>query len=157
MSGDGAHAGYSASQAMGYIIGGQPLPEQPMTAADMRDRIMSTDLIDWWQWAKDQGLPGGFAERTPEQSALGNEAYGRAADALARVMLEAMLADPRLSDAEDSVLTDTLRERLTPEVYEVIVGQVSGFQWGWARNAARRCLELGPLPNPALIEVRADV
>lgn len=154
---DGAHLGYSASEAMSYIVGGKPLPEQTMTAADMRDRIMSTKLIDWWQWAKDQGMPDGFGERTPEQQAIGNEAYGRAADALARVMLEAMLVDPQLSYVADDVLTQALRERLDAETFDVIVGPVSGFQRGWARNAARRCLELGPLPNPALMEVRVDV
>ena len=25
---------------------------------------------------------------------------------------------------------------------------LSGFQWGWALNAARRCVELGPVAEP---------
>jgi hypothetical protein len=30
---------------------------------------------------------------------------------------------------------------------------ISGFQWGWALNAARYCVELPPAPNPAIIDV----
>ena len=30
---------------------------------------------------------------------------------------------------------------------------ITGFQWGWAYNAARRCLELPPEPNPAIITI----
>ena len=30
---------------------------------------------------------------------------------------------------------------------------LTGFMWGWAVNAARRCLELLPVENPAIVEV----
>lgn len=30
---------------------------------------------------------------------------------------------------------------------------LTGFQWGWALNAARRCVELPPLPNPAIMDL----
>lgn len=28
---------------------------------------------------------------------------------------------------------------------------LTGFMWGWAVNAALRCMELPPRPNPAII------
>ena len=30
---------------------------------------------------------------------------------------------------------------------------LSGFMWGWAYNAAMRCLDLPPVPNPALMTI----
>lgn len=30
---------------------------------------------------------------------------------------------------------------------------LTGFMWGWAVNAARRCLELDSVPNPAILVI----
>jgi hypothetical protein len=30
---------------------------------------------------------------------------------------------------------------------------ITGFQWGWGVNAARRLVELPPQPNPAIVDV----
>lgn len=30
---------------------------------------------------------------------------------------------------------------------------LSGFMWGWAVNAARRCVELPEVPNPAIVTI----
>ena len=32
---------------------------------------------------------------------------------------------------------------------------ISGFQWGWAVNASRYCVELPPASNPAILTVQA--
>jgi hypothetical protein len=34
---------------------------------------------------------------------------------------------------------------------------LTGFMWGWAVNAVRRCLELPPVPNPAIITLKDPV
>lgn len=47
-------------------------------------------------------------------------------------------------------------DRMKADGYELATLGLSGFQWGWAVNAARRCVELPAVPNPAIILVGGD-
>ena len=46
-----------------------------------------------------------------------------------------------------------LYEVLKEEGIALDVLGITGFQWGWAYNAAARCLELPPKPNPAIMTI----
>ena len=155
---DGAHQGVSAKRALDTILGGA---EQPGD-----DEQRNPDEMRVWLLAAD-GPP--FAD--------GGEGYEHAARYAGRLFLEAFLADPSLTTAPIDTLYDwegdpdhgtrgmkpefvrklDLSARLDreyPDVREKLRGLgLSGFQWGWAVNAARYCVELGPEPNPAIIEL----
>jgi hypothetical protein len=48
--------------------------------------------------------------------------------------------------------SDLLKE-IDPEGYRAAVAEITGFQWGWAANAARFALNLPPVANPAIVEI----
>jgi hypothetical protein len=99
-----------------------------------------------------------------------DEDYGDCARVAARAILEAFLAEPSLAamptetkydwDADpdrgaNGIKPEFLIHRgLSAELKErgiVLPSGMSGFQWGWAVNAARYCVELPPAPNPAIL------
>ena len=140
MSSDGAHLGINAEDSMKAVLGGEQ-PKKRMSPIEMREYLMS------------QEGPGGYD---------GTAAY------CAKLVLEAMLADPSLAsipadtkwdfnapkvDGKYVVITkglyETLKERGTP----LDQLDLTGFMWGWAVNAARYCVELEPVPNPAIITI----
>ncbi len=149
MSSDGAHLGLGAESAMKAIVGGEEAAERPMTAGEMKDWILAAQSEDEIEWD-----------------------YNEAARFTAKCILKWLLADPHRSQspAENeyekdqggklvfnargglNLITPGWHERMKAEGIEVATG-ITGFQWGWAVNAARRCLELDPLPNPAIITI----
>jgi len=147
---DGAHLGVSADRALGTILGGEPSPgeEEQMGVVEFRE------------WLE---LP----DQEPHD-------YGEAARRMARVILAYFLEDPRRatypteSEYDFAADPDHGCQGMKPEftnhvgLYEMMKRDgrrtddfdgCSGFQWGWAVNAARRCVELPPVPNPAIIEI----
>ena len=47
-------------------------------------------------------------------------------------------------------------KRVEPEwhaAHQDVFDEMTGFMWGWGVNAARRCLGLGPVSNPAIVTV----
>lgn len=155
MSDDGAQMGVSAERALGTILGGDPQPndEECMTADEMRAMSLAAPFD-----ADD---------------------YGGAANAVARVILEAFLQypplvqipteTPYLHDERGQLVMVNDGMQLVPiglGLYDVLKGLVAsdrerrevfsgitGFQWGWAVNAARRCVELPEVPNPAIMTI----
>jgi len=142
---DGAHLGYGAEAAMKAVLGGDQ-PAERETAGQMFERIMATSRSE-------------------------ADTYDGCATYMAKLILLACRADPSLADQPtenvygrnpdgsadyDTVTTpglwEVLQDRLDPADREAVSG-MSGFMWGWAVNAARRCLELGPVPNPAIITI----
>lgn len=142
---DGAHLGYGAEAAMKAILDGEQ-PAERETAGQMFERIMATSRDD-------------------------ATTYDGIATYMAKLIILALRADPMLANQPianvygrnpdgstdyDTVTTpglwEVLRDRLDPADREAVSG-MSGFMWGWAVNAARRCLELGPVPNPAIITI----
>jgi hypothetical protein len=152
MMSDGAHQGYGAEAAVKAVFGSDD-PVELETVEEMRDRILAAPRPE------------------PEPEGEGYS-YDGTATYLAKIVLTALLADPALAsvpteavyahDDESKMvwpavkiqpsLWDILKERTSPEDYAAVQG-FTGFQWGWAVNAARRCVELGPVANPAIIEI----
>ncbi len=151
--GDGAHLHVGAEEAMKAVIGGGE-PTQ-MTDAEFESMIRTATII-----------PEGDAGFDYDTCSL----------ACARLVLDAYEKYPILqtvptearylklangeSDWEnfyaiDTTLYDVMRKLYdddSDEYKHVFIG-LSGFMWGWAVNAARTVLGLGPVPNPALIEL----
>jgi hypothetical protein len=140
---DGAHLGYGAEAAMKAVMGDKS-PVERETAGQMFERIMATSRDD-------------------------ANTYDGVATYMAKLIIVAFQADPALADQPidnvygrnldgstdfDTVVTpglwEVLRDRLDPADR---CPDMTGFMWGWAVNAARRCLELGPVPNPAIITI----
>ena len=150
MSQDGAHLGYGAEAAMRGVIGGEEPPKR-MDVTEMREYIMAA----------------------PESA--GN--YDDCARIAAKVVLGVLDTHPQAVnmpadskhewpkkpdgstdwDAEPTItelgLYEFIRDSV-PDAYARLddLG-LTGFQWGWAVNAARRCCELPPVPNPAILEI----
>lgn len=155
---DGAAFGLGADQAMRAVLGGdQPAEEDLMSVGEMREKILTA--------------------RPPEgPSAASGWTYDDAANYAARLVLEYLLADPRRA----SIPTENEYEHgadgrlvsngsgglnlVTAGLYETMKGDgvpiddlgLSGFMWGWAVNAARRCVELPPVPNPAIVAIDVE-
>lgn len=146
---DGAHAGISADRALDTILGGAPAPteDEGQTAEEMRAEIMAL--------TEDPHTYGGTANWT------------------AKLILEWLLADPRRAqfpienvyehdDAGNLVfnaegglnlIEHGWYDRMKDDGIDLADLGLSGFMWGWAVNAARRCLELPPVANPAIINI----
>jgi hypothetical protein len=144
--GDGAHQGIGAERALETILGGkeEPREDEGMSPEQMRAYIT--------------------AEPT--------DGYEGAAQGLAGYLLRAVEAHPEMRDmpisseyafpdgtATSATLTvqgwnDYLKE-CDADGYGAAMDRYgpTGFQYGWAANAVRYCLNLPPAPNPALIEV----
>ena len=156
---DGAHLGIDARRALDTILGGadQPTSEERSTLEETRARIMAAPLFSGEKpWETDR------------------EAYALVADSIAHAFLvlieeDATLLDPRLYPETylngepmdewlkgktmdpSSVLWEAMKERW-PEANEWC-GGASGFQVGFALNAALYAAGKDLTPNPAIIEV----
>lgn len=155
MSDDGADLGITADSALKVVLGGEPQEEQvTRTPAEMRAMIEAAPL--------DAGGYGGcanacarlvlgFMERHPETH---------------RMPADSKHEWPTKADgstdwnATPTVIEEGVYEaikRLEPELYEQhrehIFGELTGFMWGWAVNAAKYCLDLPPVPNPAIVTI----
>jgi hypothetical protein len=158
MSADGAHMGVSAERALKTILGGEPEPTE--------DEQMDADTFRQWI-----------------QTAERQDTYEEGARLCARYLLEYLIAHPedmqRPLDATydwgrlRAEQGDQFVEREVLAKYQVSEGvfdkaaaanpdlkamtrDLTGFMVGWAFNAARRCLELPPAPNPALLTVNVE-
>jgi len=153
---DGAHLGIGAERAMKTIVGGEPHPTEAEceTIEQMRARILAAPIE--------------------------SKSYDGAATACARLILEAWKKYPQLievphtgvylNNADGQMvweecggavtlvpgLHDALKQvyRERPEALAVLSG-LTGFQWGWAVNAALRCIDQPPVQNPAIVTVEA--
>lgn len=165
MSDDGANLGVSADRALATVLGGkeQPTEEEHRDPKQMEEYLLSAG-----------GEIGGYEE--------GGSGYGDAARLLGRYILEFMLRHPGSGLLPASPEFDTehpeyrqwlhvggpypqaaLKQQdfgsfwkeTEPENYREAMDKIgpSGFQFGWALNAARYCCELPPVPNPAILTI----
>lgn len=153
---DLAHQNVDAATAMKLNVGGGEVPEGA-SDSEFEERIRGASLAI-----------------TADGS---GEGYSSFADATARVILEAYEEYPQLRDLSGepdylkgkngrvdwsnpialNVTLGNVIDKLHPkgsQVHDQILAELTGFQWGWAVNAARKILGLGPVPNPALWEFR---
>ena len=154
---DGAHLGVGAQRALDTILGGEdePTNEEMESVESMRGRLLGMTRED----ATD---------------------YGSTADYAASLILQFILEDvarrmaiPTETEYDWQADPDHGSQGMKPEflkalgLYEVMkqagepwseIGDLglSGFMWGWAVNAARRCVELPPAPNPAIVTIGGD-
>lgn len=143
---DGAHLGVTAKDALGVIVGGEEEAEKPhMDPEQMREWIMACTKDD----ATD---------------------YENMARYAAKLILVFLLEDPSRASipsenvykkGADGEIDWSNMEVETPGLYEVMKEagvpiddlDLTGFMWGWALNAARRCCELPPVANPAIVNI----
>ena len=155
MSADGAHLGVSAERALETILGGKPSPsdDEQMDAETFRNWIKTADRED---------------------------SYGECARLCARYLLEYLTEHPedvqlpleatydwdrakaelgRWPESDEKAryrTADGLWDRASAAEPRLKHMGLTGFMVGWAFNAARRCLEIPPAPNPALLTVAVE-
>lgn len=156
MSSDGAAFGIKPTDALDVILGGGDAASKHAEGIEeMRAAVLATSRA------------GAESLMSADHDYVDGD-YDYICRWIAHAVLAAFLADPGLAalpmDTEydwtdrdnPTVVTkgldDVLRER---GIYErEIAGLgITGFQWGWGVNAARRLVELPPQPNPAILVV----
>lgn len=131
---DGAHMGIGPNRALETILGGAPPPE----VTDPSEQLlkMRADIL--------------AAPRASDPKAMSD--YETCAMSVAREILEWAWANfERFSD-DERVVYDAMKADGVP-LQEL---GLTGFQWGWAFNAARAVMSLPPVPNPAIVTVAVD-
>ena len=150
---DGANLGIGAERALKTILGGEPPETECETVEQMKARILTAPITA--------------------------TSYDGTATACARLILEAWKAYPQLvevphetvylvgadgrmvwrdTEPHDVVIVPGLHTTLKalyadrPEALEVLCG-LTGFMWGWAINAALRCIDQPSVRNPAIVEI----
>lgn len=166
---DGADEGIGAERALKTILGGDPPPgpEEQESVEAMRARILAAPLDPHGSY---DGCATACArivlealERWPVLTSVPTETiYLRDDDNKAVLVTSAgeivsdFSADVHMVPISSS-LYDVLK-RIHPEgtTQHAVFEELTGFMWGWAVNAARRCaqvgVKLGPVPNPALLD-----
>lgn len=144
---DGAQQGASCNDALAAVMGGDQ-PEKFETVEQMHARIraapIAAETYDGTATACARIILEAY-EQWPELQALPAEARY-----LWLPNIEAPVRHVQLTLGLHDVLKDIYSDR--PEVLAVL-RNLTGFMWGWAVNAARRCLGLSEQPNPALLTV----
>jgi hypothetical protein len=126
---DGAHEGILPEDALHTILGrSAPPPEQ---------RLSSPQMQRWIDAATER-----------------EDSYNDAPRRAARLVLEHLDAHPDDAALDLSGLYNRIAQ--TGEGAPLRLLGLSGFQWGWAVNAARYVRGLPPVPNPAILEIRED-
>jgi hypothetical protein len=148
---DGATVGVNAERALKTILGGEPEPgpEEMESVESMRARLLAMDTA-----------------REPT-------GYGDCAEMAAAMVLRWLLEDPERAvgpveseydwtdfDGDMSkppkVIAIGWYGRMKADGVDLERLGLSGFMWGWAANAARRCVELPPVANPAILTVSTE-
>lgn len=134
---DGAHLGVTPERALGTIIGGDPPP-----AADE-----GMDVAAFRAWI----------EAAPDDATSYDDATRRVALLVLR-HLEAHPQDINLPIDGSYEMRGDEFVKVGRDLWDAIDGEhhpacegITGFMWGFACNAARRCLEAPPVANPAIM------
>ncbi len=143
---DGAQQGITPERALGTILGGEPAPseDEGMSREAMETRIMAAP----------------YPPETYDDAALGMARFIlttlRAHPDIATHPVE-MELDMKNSTPDNIIVTckgwSGLLKEVDPEGYARACSGISGFQWGYAVNAARYVLDLHEVANPALVTV----
>lgn len=124
--GDGAHQGLRPETAMkrafGAAVGDGP----------------GMDVLAFREWI--------------EAAPFWPESYDDAARLAAKLVLHHLMRHPEDGDAPAESVYDLIREKSPATFIAIEAVDLTRFQWGWAVNAARRCLEMPPIANRAIVE-----
>jgi hypothetical protein len=123
---DGAHLGYDAEQALRAVLSGEQ--------TDPADTMTAGEMRVW--------LLSANADHAMDD-------YGECARFAGKLVLNWFLTYP------EQTQTDPYQAMKDSGIPLSNLG-LTGFQWGWAVNAARRCLELEPIPNPAILTIEVE-
>lgn len=126
MSEDGADIGYSPLQGMHGALGGEQVEEE--------DRIK--DMAE-------------YLDTAPSDI----QTYDDAARRLGKVFLDYLREQPEARDLSVEGLYSTVKESGYFDQVSYDPDGMSGFQVGWAANAARSALNLPPVANPAILTI----
>jgi hypothetical protein len=160
MSEDGATQGVSAGDALNVILRGQSEDDQVHDGPDVFAAKIRSAV----------GPPWNYGE--PIEGEIG-EGYTACANYLARQILEWLEGDLArgLGPVEDVIEwgtlpngdTDWRKHTVIEKGWSTLMKEAgyfpdgmygcTGFQWGWACNAARTILDIPPVPNPAIVTI----
>lgn len=159
LSDDGADLGITAERALRTVLGGegQPAEDERDTPEVVRARVMASlsraeprDYGDAADMAA--GMVLTYFDRTPEARDWPAGRGGKWVDVETG---EPWTGDPQWDRME-------YRPAPGPDLYEQVKAMsegrlsdlgLSGFQWGWAVNAAKYAVGAPPVPNPAIMTV----
>lgn len=158
---DGAHLGVSASRALDTILGGaeQPAESEQASPYEVRDRILAA--------AKRGGDPTDYGDCADMVAGFVLQFYNAHIDAVhwpAEQKGEWVDANGTPVDPRERLPEGAEFKRSGPDLYTEVKAftdgklealGITGFQWGWAVNAARYAIDLAPEPNPAIVTVSA--
>jgi hypothetical protein len=146
MSADGAHLNLGADDAMRKIVGGVE-PPAPMAFDVFCARIRAAVDVPTDYGGTSESVAKyllRYLEEHPEHRDLPlDDVY----DWEAWRATSMQEHPPKVGDGVWS-----LAKAAYPEMKTVAEG-ITGFMAGWAFNAARHCLGLGPVSNPAIVEI----
>lgn len=160
---DGAHQGVGAERALDTILGGKPDPqesqEKTMTPDGMQDHLESASIEHCDSYDGTARYCGklvlNFLVAHPEYQGVSAEAAYISRD------------EPPNREAGETgfEMYGKWRVKLGPDLFDLVkaesstedddrcLGELTGFMWGWAVNAAKYALGAPPVPNPALLEI----
>jgi len=165
LSGDGASFGISAGKALKVIMGGeQPEKKDRRTPNEMRLILLGSKHPD--EFYDKEGIEG----------------YSNAAAYCGKLLLELFERHPELAHvpmASEYELDEELKKtdwtaawnqrKIIREGLDDVIARtesdfmqktydlgLTGFQWGWAVNAARYAMDIPPTSNPALLTIKLN-
>lgn len=142
---DGAHQGILPEKAIKAIFGeDEPTEDERMSVHEMRNWLLSAPPMN--------ALSMEHIDYNDYTRSMAGEIFRWALANPQRYAHIPMESEYSYDDAGKATL-------IRPGLYSVLkeegidMSECTGFQWGWAYNAARRCLELPSEPNPAIITI----
>jgi hypothetical protein len=150
---DGAHLHLTADAAMKAVVAGVPPPEL-LTDEAFEQMIRQAPYPETWE--EDGVGYAAYANYTARLILEMYEQYPMLRDVPSEwVFIRNTHGDPNYDLGSAVTTIDDIFKRLHPDGTpgRKVYSELSGFQWGWAMNAARSILRLGPVPNPAILTV----
>lgn len=151
MSDDGADLGITAERALKTVLGGEesPTKDEGMSPAEMRAMLEAkNDDIGGYD-AHAQVMAKYLLklyDKYPEIVNCPTENVYRKDD-----NGETIWEGPALVNGLDEAAKREYPDDAHP--FQVALDEATGFTWGWAVNAARYCLDLPAVPNPAIVTI----
>lgn len=156
---DGAHQGVGAKRALETILGDAPSPseDEGRTPHEMRLWLLAAPDPPWdynangyedcARYIGKQVLEAYLADVALVALPMDNE-YEWETDDAGR-----LVGYKRDADGKAIVKVRGLHDVLVERGADITGHGITGFQWGWAVNAARYAVDADQQPNPAIIEL----